>query len=122
MIDPEIWDEVPHSQVPPTKVRAYVVEKTGHERQTQITVDDQFLVFLIDQRCRGLEVIDAAKESTLLADSATIFPMSIIIGAGHVRCDVQDPTQQLLTNEGDSSGNWSLFTQLRELVSELSEC
>ena len=119
MIDPEIWDEVPYSQVPPTEVRPYVIEKTGHESQTQVTVDDQFLVFLIDQRCRGLEVVHAAKESTLLANSTTIFSTSIIISAGDIRCDVQDPTQQLLADEGDSSNDWSLFAELRDLVSEL---
>ena len=121
MIDPEIWDEVPYSQVPPTEVRAYVIEKTGHESQTQVTVDDQFLVLLIDQRCRGLEVVHAAKESTLFANSTTIFSTSIIISAGDIRCNVQDPTQQLLADEGDSSNDWSLFAELRDLVSELAK-
>lgn len=47
MINPEIWDEIPHSHVRPPVSLTQVIERGASNSKSKITEEDQFAILLL---------------------------------------------------------------------------
>jgi signal transduction histidine kinase len=118
VVDPEVWDEVPHEQVCPAKVLADGEENGSNNRQTEIAEQDQMRIFGIVERTSRVEVVDTASEAILVALATTVALSAVLVVASDVGQQIRGPATELLIEQMESSGQRSLLSQLVQLVGE----
>lgn len=120
MINPQIWQDVPHKEIRKSKVLSNPVEDTGRDQEPDIAECDEFCVFRLIQRTRWVEVVDAISEAIFLPFSAP-FALSLVeIMPGHIREQVGGPATKLLVKKVEGSGEGCLFSKLVELMQKVA--
>lgn len=116
VIDPKVRNDIPHSQIRPSKVLADEEKNTGGDGKTQITQENELGVLRLIQRTRWVKMVNATSDTILLA-SATAFRLALVVVVpSDVERDVQDPSSELLSNHMASGIDGSFFHQLRQLM------
>ena len=120
MINPQIWQDVPHKEVRKSKVLSNPVEDTGGDQEPNIAEYDEFCIFRLIQRTRWVEVVDAIAEAILLPFSAP-FALSLVgIMPGHIREQIGRPATKLLVEKVEGSSERCLFGKLVELMQKVA--
>ena len=120
MINPQIWQDVPHKEVRKSKVLSNPVEDTGGDQEPDIAEDDEFCIFRLIQRTRWVEVVDAITEAILLPFSAPFALSLMTIMPGHIREQVGGPATKLLVEKVEGSSEGRLFSKLVELMQKVA--
>lgn len=115
VVDPEVWDDVPHEQVREPVLVSDKSKDRGCDGKTEVGQEDQVLVLLLVKRTAGQEVVDAAI-AVLLADTLALRLLGVVVVASHVLKEVHWPSTKLLNQERNGSVDWSLLHQLVHLV------
>jgi hypothetical protein len=121
VVHPQVRETVPDQQIQPAEVSADVVQGRAGEKETQVTQDNQLGVLGFVQRAGGVEVVDTAKPAVLLAHTAALRLLGVVVVTGDVVEQVHRPAEELLGQEVASSQDGSLLTQLTELVQGLAD-
>lgn len=66
-------------------------------------------------------MVDTVHETVLLALSSSLTLSLVVVVAGDVGDDVHGPASNLLTDQVEKSSDWSLLSQLVQLVSETTD-
>ena len=120
MINPQIWQDVPHEEVRKSKVLSYPIEDAGGDQEPDIAECDEFCIFRLKQRTRWVEVVDAIAEAILLPFSAP-FALSLVeVMPGHIRDQVGGPATKLLVDKVEGSREGCLFGKLVELMQKVA--
>lgn len=120
MINPQIWQDVPHKEVRKSKVLSHPVEDAGGDQEPNIAECDEFCIFRLIQRTRWVEVVDAIAEAILLPFSAPFALSLVAIMPGHIRDQVGRPATKLLVDKVEGSSEGCLFGELVELMQKVA--
>ena len=118
MVHPEVWDEVPDSQVGKTVVLSNPNESTDSDSKTDITQDNELGVPSLVKGAGWVEVVNTSPEAILLANSAAFTLTLVVVVSSNVRSQVHPPSSELLSKHVSGSSNWSLLGQFGKLVNE----
>lgn len=121
VVDPEIWYDVADCEHESAKLHSHQGEANSECAQAQVAHDNQMAIFLVEYGAVWIEVIHAATKAILLADTSTVGGMLMLVVASDVRSDIQVPSDQLLTNEGQSSHNRRFFAQFGDIMDQLAK-
>lgn len=83
VVHPEVWEDVPHSQVPQTEVAADQEQERASDGQTKIREQDELLVLALVKRRAWQEVVDAAIAVLPARAFALSLPLMVVV-ASHV--------------------------------------
>lgn len=98
VVNPKIWQNIPHQQVGQAICLANEEERGAGEQQAKVGKQNQTLVPLLVQGTARVEVVDAAV--TVLAANAFAFGLArMIVVASDVGDQVVRPSEQLLGDE-----------------------
>ena len=120
MIDPQVWQDIPHQQVGPAEVATDVVENATDDGNAEIAESDELSIFgLIERRC-SVEMVDTACDSVLLALATTLLLVLVLVVASHISNEISRPSAKLLNNELVQSGKGSVLSHFRELMHQMA--
>lgn len=112
MIDPKIWDEVPHQHVGETKLLDALVQQVAGDSKADVREDDELGVAVLVKWARGIEVVDTVKPSVCLALAPTLTLAFVVVVSRNIAQKVEDPSEKLLCNKVDGGHNRGLLTKL----------
>ena len=116
VVDPKVGNDVPHSQVRPSKVLANEDKNTDRYSKTEITQENELGVLGLVQWARWVKMVNAASETILFALATAFMLALMVVVASDVERDIQEPANKLLSNHMASGIEGSFFHQLRQLV------
>lgn len=112
MVDPKVWQQVPHQQILETESLSDVGESSNGDGNTEIGEENQILVLVLVEWAGGDEVIDTATDSVLLSNTFTFKLTFVIVVSSNVGQDVHGPSNQLLSNKPSQTSDWGLLGEL----------
>lgn len=121
MVHPEVREDVPDEKIGKAIVLADPGECAEGNDHSKIAQKDKLLVFLLVQRARRDEVVDAASGAVLHALAFALGLPLVVVVTGHIEQDIRGPTAELLEDAVEGGGNGCLLGQLVELVCELAD-
>jgi len=120
VINPQIWQDIPHKEVRKSKVLSYPVEDAGGDQEPDIAECDEFCIFRLKQRTRWVEVVDTIAEAILLPFPAPFALFLVEIMPGHICDQVGGPATKLLVDKVEGSSEGCLFGKLVELMQKVA--
>lgn len=121
MVDPQVWQEIPHGKVRPAEVLAYPEQGGAGEHQAKVTEEDERGVLGLVQRAGRVEMVDTAEYTVLLALPTALRLALVAVVAGDVGDQVHGPAEQLLQDHMDCGLDGRLLHQLVQLVRDIAE-
>jgi hypothetical protein len=116
VVHPQVWHKIPHGHVGPAESVAKVGKGTGGNGKTNIGKDNVLGVLVVKDGGSGIEVIDAAAGTVLLALAAALTLTLVEVVASDIGHEVFGPANELLAKEVQQGIYGSLFAKLAELV------
>lgn len=120
MVHPQVWETVPDKQVQPAEVGTDEVQGGADDEETKVTQGNQLGVLGLVQRAGGVEVVDTAEPAVLLAHTAALGLLGVVVVTSDVVEQVHRPAEELLGQKVAGSQDGSLLAQLAELVEGLA--
>lgn len=121
VVDPQIWQAVPHKHVEPAKCLAKGEEDRSYDGKPQVAQHNKLSILCLVQRAAGVEVVDATQKTVLLAPASSLSLVFVVVVASDVGDDIHWPSSKLLSDKIEKSCNWCFLSQLVELVSEAAD-
>jgi hypothetical protein len=121
VVDPEVGDEVPDGHVVEPELLDEEVQSGTHQSDTNVAQNDELGVTVLVKRAAGVEVVDTATKTVLLALATTLLLLLVVVVASDVGHEVVGPADELLENEHDQSEGRSLLSEVSKLVGHLAE-
>ena len=120
MVHPQVRKTVPDEQVQPAEVGADEVQGGAGDEKTKVTQDNQLGVLGLVERAGGIEVVDTAEPAVLLAHTAALGLLGVVVVTGDIVEQVHRPAEELLGQKVGGCQDGSLLAQLAELVEGLA--
>jgi hypothetical protein len=121
VVDPKVGDEVPDGHVVEAKLLDEEVQSGTHQTDTNVAQDDELSIAVLVKRAAGIEVVNTATETVVLALATALLLALVVVVAGNVGHEVVGPADELLENKHDQSEGGSLLSEVSKLVSHLAE-
>lgn len=121
VVNPEVGNEVPDGHVVETELLDEEVQSSGGDGNTDITHDDKLGILVLVKRAAGVEVVNTAAKTVVLALATTLLLALVVVVAGNIGHEVVGPADELLENEHEQSESRSLLSEMSELVGHLAE-
>lgn len=119
VIYPQVWSEIPNSHVGESVSPGEEGENGDGDGKTEITQKNEFGILGFKQRARWVEVVDTSRIAVLLSYSSSLRLLLVMIMTSDIGDQIQRPAEKLLSNGMDDGSDWSLLSQLVNLVNEL---
>jgi hypothetical protein len=120
VVNPQIWQNIPHKQVRRAVILSNPEEDAGGHEKARVAKCNELRVFGLIKRARRIKVVYTIAEAILLPLSATLDLSLVEVMTGHIGEQICRPATKLLTNEVESCGNGGLLGKLVDLVQELA--
>lgn len=120
MVNPEVWKEIPHSQVRPAKFLPNQYKDSSYNCQPQVARKDQLAILGLIQRACRVKMVDVAAPTVPLALTTAFFLTSVTIVTSDVDGEIQEPSSKLLTNQGTGGNDGGLLGELSQFMSSPS--
>lgn len=116
MVHPQVRNSIPHQQIEPAESLADKVQQCQRPQQAQIAEHDQLGVLALEQRARGVEMVDTSKPAVALSAAAALGLALVIVVARDVGKQVHGPAEQLLQDEVQRRLQRGLLHELSDLM------
>ena len=121
MVDPQIWQEIPHEQIRHAVILSNPEEGAQGDKEPDIAKQDEFGVFCLIEGTRRVEVVDTSAKAVLFSfPAAFVLPLVEIMPA-NVGDQIGRPATNLLTDEVDGCGNGCLLGKFVHLMHEFAK-
>ena len=121
MIDPQIWQEIPHEQVRHAVISPDPEEGAHGDKEPNITEQDEFGIFCLIEGTRRVEVVDTIAKAVRFPFSAAFMLPLVEVMPANVGEQIGRPATDLLTNEVDGCGNGCLLGKFVNLMHEFAK-
>lgn len=121
VVDPHVGEEVPDKHVGGAELLAEVHQNGDGAGNTNVAHDDSPGITVLIQRAAGIEMVDPAAETVLLALATALSVPLVVVVSGNVGEEVVPPADGLLANQVDQSNDGSLLGELMKLMDHLAE-
>jgi hypothetical protein len=121
VVNPKVGNEVPDGHVVEAKLLNEEVQSGTRQGDTNVAQDDELGVAVLVKRAAGIEVVDTATETVVLALATALLLTLVVVVASNVGHEVVGPADQLLENKHDQSEGGSLLSEVGKLVGHLAE-
>ena len=121
MIDPQVWNPVPHEHVLPAISLPQNKQYGAYGGQAKVRPDNEVLILFLIDRAGRIEVVDTTSKSIVLALPFTLNLLRMNIMTGSIIDEIQWPPYKLLSDERQSSHDWRLFCKLGHFMSEAAQ-
>jgi hypothetical protein len=121
VVNPEVGNKVPDGHVVETELLDKEVQSSGGDGNTDIAQDDELGIPVLVKRAAGVEVVNTATKTVVLALATTLLLALVVVVAGNVGHEVVGPANELLEHEHEQSESRSLLSEVSELVGHLAK-